>query len=284
MRVLLTGASSGIGAAVAQRLARRGDEIVLVARGREGLEKVAAEVERLGGTAVIAEADVTDRETLEAAFDVGVAELGGLDAVFVNAGAAAYGLFTETDPEDVDRTITVVLLGAANTIRAALPHLERTAGTLVVTASVVSIYPMPLAAAYSAAKHGLRGLVNSIRIELRARRSCVRVTMVHPGPVDTPFWVNVTPGAGYMPPRMPPQIAASPEKIAKALVDALDRAPGEQVVGVAMKAVALVPRPLRDFGLTQIVRLARRHAAHDEPGRGIWEPTGAGETDILAKR
>ena len=283
MRVLLTGASSGIGAATALRLARRGDHVVLFARSRDGLEEVAREVEQLGGTATIAEADITDRPALHAAFDEAAAALGGLDAVIANAGAGAYGWFRDADPEDVDRTIEVTLLGAANTIRAALPLLERTRGTIVVTASVAGLYPMPLAAAYSAAKHGLRGLVNSLRIELRATGSDVQLAMVHPGPVDTPFWVNVTP-EDFMPPKMPPQIAQDADDIAKALVRAIEKPRPEHVVGWAMKAVALVPRPLRDLALTQIVRLAERHAAHDAPGRALWQPVGEGETEKLAER
>ena len=283
MRVLLTGASSGIGTATARRLARRGDEIVLVARGREGLRKVKAEVEELGGTAVIAEADITDRDALRQAFELAESTFGGLDAVIANAGAGAYGLFMDTDPEDVDRTIEVTLLGAANTIREAIPHLERTRGTLVVTASVAGLYPMPLAASYSAAKHGLRGLVNSLRIELRASGSPVRLTMVHPGPVDTPFWVNVTP-TDIMPPKMPPAIAQDADRIAKALVRALEQPRPEQVVGLAMKAAGLFPRPLRDLALTHIVRYAMRNSGDDEPGRALWRPTGAGEAEKLAER
>ncbi|MEA2124227.1 MAG: hypothetical protein QOI80_1009 [Solirubrobacteraceae bacterium] len=279
MRVLLTGASSGIGAATARRLARRGDDLVLVGRGRAGLERVAG---RVG--ARIEVADVTDRDALDAAFERAAAALGGLDAVIANAGAAAYGPFREADPDDVDRTVAVTLLGAANTLRAALPHLEATAGTIVFTGSVAGRYPMPLMSAYAAAKHGLRGLVESVRLELSESGSPVRVAMVHPGPVDTPFWVNVTPAGGRMPPRMPPWVADDPDRIAKTLVRALDRPRPERVVGWTMKAVALVPRPLRDLALTRIVRLAIRHAAHDEPGRALWEPAGTGETDYLAKR
>jgi short-subunit dehydrogenase len=275
MRILLTGASSGIGAATARRLARRGDDLVLLARGREGLDRVARET-----GAQVEVADVTDREALEAAF----ARAGELDAVIANAGAGAYGPFMEADPEDIDRTIAVTLLGTANTLRCAIPRLERTGGTIVVTGSVAGRQPMPLAAAYSAGKHGVRGLVESVRLELRAAGSPVHVALVHPGPVDTPFWVNVTPSDRRMPPRMPSWVAEDPDRIAKALVGALDHPRPEQIVGWTMKAAELIPRPLRDLVLTQVVRLALRHAAHDEPGRALWEPAGAGETEILAKR
>lgn len=272
MRILVTGASSGIGAATARRLARRGDELVLVARGREGLERIAGET-----GATFALADVTDREALDAAFD----EAGPLDAVVVNAGAGAYGPFTAMAPEDVDRTIEVTLIGAANTIRAAVARDVR---TVVVVCSVAGRQPMPLAAAYSAAKHGLRGLVESLRLELRALGSPVRLAMVHPGPVDTPFWVNVTPADGRMPPRMPSWVADDPDRIAAAIVRALERPRPERVVGWTMRAADFVPRPLRDLLLTRVVRLALGHAAHDAPGRALWRPAGTGETTKLAER
>ncbi len=275
MRILITGASSGIGAATARRLARRGDDLVLVARGRDGLERVAR-----GIGAEVAVADVTDRDELEAVF----AAAGRLDAVIANAGAAAYGPFAEMDADDVDRTIAVTLLGTANTLRAALPHLERTGGTLVVTGSVAGREPMPLAAAYSAAKHGVRGLVESVRLELRATGSRVRVAQIHPGPVDTPFWVNVTPVDGQMPPRMPSWVADDPDRIAKAIERALEHPHPEQVVGWTMRAASFVPRPVRDLVLTRVVRYALRHAAHDEPGRAIWEPAGTGELESLSAR
>jgi short-subunit dehydrogenase len=275
LRVLITGASSGIGAATARRLAARGDELVLVARGREGLTDLAR---RTGAQVEVA--DVTDRDALEAAFE----RAGELDAVIANAGAAAYGPFTAMDPEDVDRTVAVTLLGTANTLRCAIPRLERTGGTVVVTGSVAGRHPMPLAAAYSASKHGVRGLVESLRVELRAAGSRVQLAMVHPGPVDTPFWVNVTPADGRMPPKMPSWVADDPDRIAKALVRALERPRPERVVGWTMRAAGLIPRPLRDALLTRVVRWALREAAHDEPGRAIWEPAGTGETEILARR
>lgn len=284
MRVLITGASSGIGAELARRLARRGDDLVLVARGRDGLEKVADEVREAGGYALIETADVTDREALEAAVGRGAEALGGLDAVVANAGAAAYGLFAEMDAEDVDRTFEVTLNGAVNTARAALPFLEESGGVLVVTGSVGGIHPLPMMSAYTAAKYGVRGFFHALRLELRASGSRVRVALVHPGPVDTPFWVNVTPVDG-MPPNMPPQIAQSPERVAKAIVRALEQPKPERVVGALMKALAVVPRPVRDYVLTQAVRYSLDNPHNDrEPGRAIWEPAGEGQTTVLADR
>lgn len=285
MRVLITGASSGIGAEVARRLARRGDDVALVARGREGLEKTAGAIRDQGGFAIVEMADVTERDEIQRAIDSAAQQLGGLDAVVANAGAAAYGLFRDMDPEDVDRTFEVTLNGAVNTARAALPHLEESSGTLVVTGSVGGIHPLPLMTAYTAAKYGVRGFFHGLRLELRATGSKVRVALVHPGPVDTPFWVNVTP-TDRMPPEIPPQIAQEPEQIAKAIERALEQPRPERVVGPLMKALDLVPRPLRDYVLTQAVRFSLDNPGDDErePGRAIWEPSGTGERKILAKR
>jgi NAD(P)-dependent dehydrogenase (short-subunit alcohol dehydrogenase family) len=283
MRVLITGASSGIGSELARRLARRGDDVALLARGREGLEKTARAIHDAGGFAIVETADVTDRDALQGAIDRAAERLGGLDAVVANAGAAAYGLFADMDPEDVDRTFEVTLNGAVNTARAALPHLERSQGTLVVTGSVGGIHPLPMLTAYSAAKYGVRGFFEGLRLELRATGSKVRVALVHPGPVDTPFWVNVTP-VDRMPPDIPPQIAQEPERIARTIIRALEQPRPERVVGVAMKALGLVPRPIRDYVLTQAVRYSLEHPGDDEPGRAIWEPAGTGDRKILAER
>ena len=283
MRVLITGGSSGIGAEVARRLASRGDDVALVARGRDGLEKTARAIRDRGGFAILETADVTDREQIERAVDAAAEQLGGLDAVIVNAGAAAYGLFTDMPAEDVERTLAVTFTGAVNTIRAALPHLEATGGTIVATGSVAGKYPQPLLSAYSASKHALRGFMQSLRLELKATGSRVRVAIVHPGPVDTPFWVNVTP-ATVMPPEFPPQVTYSPERIATAIVRALERPRPEQVVGLAMKAVALVPRPIRDRATMRLARVALRNPGDDPPGRAIHEPAGEGQITVLAQR
>ncbi|HVL96159.1 MAG TPA: SDR family NAD(P)-dependent oxidoreductase [Solirubrobacteraceae bacterium] len=283
MRVLITGASSGIGAELARRLARRGDDLVLVARSRDGLEATAAAVRELGGTALVAPADVTDVHALQAAVDGGAAALGGLDAAVVNAGAAAYGLFADTPAADADRTVTVTLMGAINTVRAVLPHLERSSGVLVATGSVAARYPLPLMSAYTAAKHGLRGFMNTLRVELRATRSPVRLAMVHPGPVDTPFWTNVTP-ATVMPPPIPEQVAYDPEKVARALERAIDHPRRERFAGAFMRTAGIVPRPLRDAAFARIARWCLRHPGEDEPSPAIWQPAGSGERTVLAER
>jgi short-subunit dehydrogenase len=281
-RVLVTGASSGIGAEVVRRLADRGADVVLVARGRRGLARSAAVVRNAGGRAVVAPADVTDLAAVQRAVELAVGELGGLDAVIVNAGAASYGEFRTTPVEDVQRTIDVTLGGAVNVIAATLPQLERSAGTLVVTGSVAALQPAPLFAGYAAAKHGLRGLVHSVRLELQAAGAQVRVSMVHPGPVGTPFWRNLTP-AEAMPPD--PPFAHDVEDVAEALVDAVGDPRAERTLGLTVKAAMLLrtfARPVHDLGLAAAARWALDHAADTPPGRALWEASGHGEVHGVA--
>ena len=281
MRVLVTGAGSGIGLATVRRLGERGADVALVGRGREGLEQAAALVR---GRALVTPADVTDADAVAAAVREAVAAFGGLDAVILNAGAAAYGELRAMPLDDIRRTIDITLVGAVNVIAAALPELERSGGTIVATGSVAGRQPQPLMAAYSAAKHGLRGLLASLRIELRAAGSPVRVAMVHPGPVDTPFWRNVTP-TGAMPPKLP--AAYRPETVADALVAAIERPRPDRTIGLAMRAalaLRALARPASDLGLAVASRWARSHGAPVEPGRALWEPVGEGRVSGNVRR
>lgn len=228
-RVLITGGSSGIGLALAQKLALEGARLVLVARGELGLAEARRRVRDLGAEVHVVVADIADRGSIEAAVDAAVTKLGGLDVVVCGAAATAFGPFVETDPDDFDATVATVLLGTANTIRAALPPLESSAGALVVTGSTAGRLPVPSLAAYAAAKHGLRGLVESLRIELAEAHSPVTLSLLNPGPVDTPLWSHLQSSTGLLPP--PPTDIYSAETIAEALVGMIRRPRDELTVG-----------------------------------------------------
>lgn len=276
-RVLLTGASSGIGRAAAELFASEGAELALVARGRRGLDAAARAARRIGAVAYVVPADIADAGAIEAAVARAESELGGLDVVVANAGAGAYGRFTEMSREDFERTVAVTMFGTVNTIRAALPVLERSAGTLVVTGSVASRIPLPLLSPYVVAKHGVRGFVNALRSELRAQRSRVRIAVVDPGPVDTPFWDHVATTDGQAPPKIPCSYSAA--TVAEALVQAAARPGGDRTVGAAMlplEPAFRVGRPLVDVALGAIVRWALAHGRRAGDPVAIWEPSGDG--------
>ena len=286
--MLITGASSGIGMASAIEFGRRGAQVALLARGRPGLDRAAEAVETAGGTGLTIPADVTDRVELERAIGLARDAFEGLDVVVVNAGPAAVGAFTETDPDDFDRTIAVTLRGAVDTIRLTLEHLERSGGALVVVGSVADKIPLPLLAAYTAAKQGLRGFVDALQIELRSPRSEVSVALVSPGPVDTPFWDNVATQEGHLPPRLPG--AYRPEDVARAIVRCAER---RQIAGVTVGGAMVLTgvahsllNPLGDRVLARFASWARTAGARGRGRRAIRQPSGSGElhTGLASRR
>ncbi len=277
-RVLVTGASSGIGVAVADLFAREGASVALTARSADGLEVAARRVREHGGAAHVIVADLGERAQAERAVAEAVAALGGLDVLVPNAAAMVFGRFAECEPEDFDRTMDVTFRGAVDVIRAALPHLERTGGAIVVTGSIAGTIPLPLFSSYAAAKHALRGFLGSLRVELLERRSSVSVSMVHPGPVDTPLWRKLTSATGREP-RNPPDLYA-PEEIARALLAAVIRPRAEFTVGFEARTIEILfhfAQPLADRIL---VLVAKYYGTGREPAPtpgALWEPSGRGE-------
>jgi NAD(P)-dependent dehydrogenase (short-subunit alcohol dehydrogenase family) len=134
-RIVLTGASSGIGLATARALARQGARLALIARSPEGLERAAQAVAEAGSTAEVFVADVTDRGALEDAVAAAADRLGGIDVLIPNAAALAYGAFDELSAEDFERSHDVTFRGVINTVRAGLPELERSGGGLPLDAA-----------------------------------------------------------------------------------------------------------------------------------------------------
>jgi NAD(P)-dependent dehydrogenase (short-subunit alcohol dehydrogenase family)/uncharacterized protein YndB with AHSA1/START domain len=205
-RILITGASSGIGLASAGMLADAGARLALLARNESGLREAKRMLVARGAEVSVFSADVTDRPRLEAAVSKAAAALGGIDVVLTAAASASFGPFVETDPEDFDATVATVLGGTANTIRATIPHLEASRGALVCIGSTAAHMPLPGLSAYTAAKHGLAGLLDTLRIELADAGSPVTVSLVNPGAVDTPFWENLESNTGLLPPVRPTPI------------------------------------------------------------------------------
>ena len=277
-RVVITGASSGVGAAAAVAFARAGSDVALLARNADGLERVAFRVRQHGRRALVLPADVTDQEAVERALATVEREWGGVDVAVSNAAAMAFGPFREVAKADFDRTVAVTFLGAVNFVRAALPRLERTKGVIVVTGSINGKTPLPAFAAYSASKHALRGFVRSLRVELRAQRSPVRVALVNPGAIDTPVWRAVTSATGRYP-RTPPE-GYSAQAIADTLV-AMARSPRAEItVGAEAKLFERLwsTRPFDDWVLGLVYRyyLSGRKTAVADP---LNEPTGDGSAD-----
>lgn len=187
---LVTGASSGIGAATARRLAEDGASVVLVARRKDRLTELAAEVEKAGGTALVVEADIADRVQAEAAVHRTVERFGRLDILVNNAGLMLLGPVVDADVEEWERMIAVNVQGLLYATRAALPHLLRAAengprrvADIVNISSIAGRVAWNGYGVYNLTKFGMNGFTESLRQEVTQRH--VRVGVLEPGGVDT---------------------------------------------------------------------------------------------------
>jgi short-subunit dehydrogenase len=206
---VITGASAGIGRATAQEFARHGCKVALLARGRAGLEAAAREVEERGGEALIIPTDVADRDAVERAADQVASEFGRIDTWVNNAFAGIFSRFMDMSPDEFRRVTDVTYFGQVHGTRAALKDmLPRNSGTIVLVGSALAYRGIPLQSAYCAAKHAVQGFQDSLRAELLAMDSAVRLTMVQLPGVNTPQfdWIRAhvkgTPrpvGAVYQP-------------------------------------------------------------------------------------
>jgi NAD(P)-dependent dehydrogenase (short-subunit alcohol dehydrogenase family)/uncharacterized protein YndB with AHSA1/START domain len=281
-RVLVTGGSSGIGLATAEALALADARVALLARNEIGLAEARRRVEELGGEALVLPADVRDRAALGAAVEAAAAALGGIDVVVASAAAAAFGPFVETDPDDFDATVETILTGTANTIRATLPHLEDARGALVVIGSVGARLPLPALPAYTAAKHGVAGLVDTLRIELAESRTPVSVSLVNPGPVDTPLWSHLQSQTGLLP--LVPPTRYSAATVAEGIVATIRRPREELNVGGSSSLQIALWRGLRSVAGASLIVLDRLFEGGEdreaEPRPGALEVgRGEGETE-----
>jgi NADP-dependent 3-hydroxy acid dehydrogenase YdfG len=219
---LITGASSGIGAATARHAAQAGYRLVLAARSTDKLQALA---EELGGPehAIAVTCDVTDFPQQEQMVRATLETFGQLDVAFANAGFGGPRGFLEGDPEQWRAMVLTNVLGAAYTIRATLPSLKQSVGHLLLTSSVAGRRAIP-GSLYSATKHAVTAMAESARQDLND--SGVRVTSIEPGMVDTPFFDNR------------PANALEPDDIARAVMFAVSQPPHVDVNEILIRPVS----------------------------------------------
>lgn len=187
--IAITGASSGIGAAMARQLVEAGGRVVLGARRLDRLEALAAE---LGGAehARAVPLDVTDWDATQAFVAAGIEHFGSLDGLIANAGFGAPRGFLESTPEHWRDMVLTNVYGCALSIRAALPELVKSGGDVVLTSSVAGRRVLE-GSLYSSTKHAVTAMAEALRLEVADQG--VRVTSLEPGMVDTPFFDNGVP-------------------------------------------------------------------------------------------
>ncbi|MCW2640516.1 MAG: short-chain dehydrogenase [Dactylosporangium sp.] len=211
--VVITGATGGVGRAIARQYGNRGARVALLARGEEGLEAAADEVRSCGGKALTIPVDVADADAVNAAADRVESELGPIDVWINDAFTSVFAPFTEIGPEEFKRVTEVSYLGYVYGTRAALMRmLPRDHGTVVQVGSALAYRGIPLQTAYCGAKHAIQGFNEALRTELLHKGTRVRTTMVQLPAVNTPQfdWVlsRLRRHAQPVPPIYQPEVAA----------------------------------------------------------------------------
>ncbi len=185
--VAITGASGGVGRAIAREFAKHGAAVGLIARGRAGLDAAAEEVTELGGTAYAHSADVSEFDQVQAAAAAIEERLGPIDIWINNAMTTVFAFIDEIEPHEYERATRVTYLGAVWGTKVALERmLPRDRGTIVQVGSALAYRGIPLQAPYCGAKHAMKGMFESLRTELRNRKSNIQVTMVQLPGMNTP--------------------------------------------------------------------------------------------------
>ena len=163
--VVVTGASSGIGEAMAREYAKMGAKIVMAARREEELRRIASEIERAGGKVAYTACDVVKEEECKHLIEVAVERFGGIDVMICNAGLSMRALFDDCDLSVLHRLMDVNFWGTVNCTKYALPYLQKSKGSLVGISSVAGIHGLPGRTGYSASKYAMTGFLDTIRVE-----------------------------------------------------------------------------------------------------------------------
>ncbi|MES1172143.1 MAG: SDR family oxidoreductase [Bacteroidota bacterium] len=217
--VVITGASAGIGAALAESLGNQGARLVLVARRENALAEVAR---RAGGEPLTVVADVTRRQDVAQAVAAALARFGRIDVWVNNAGRGITRSVSELTDEDIDEMMAVNVKSVLYGMQAVLPHFrERGTGHIINVSSMLGRVPFaPFRSAYSAAKHAMNSLTANLRMELRESAPGIHVTAVHPGIVATGFGTNARhggPDSRHLPG------AQSAEEVAAIIADVISK-------------------------------------------------------------
>jgi NAD(P)-dependent dehydrogenase (short-subunit alcohol dehydrogenase family) len=214
--VVITGASYGLGRAIAREAARRGARVVAAARTGEALDAFVAEAEGLGADALAVDCDAARLDDVQRVVELAVDRFGRIDTFVANQMVTVYAEAEQLEPDELRRVMDVNFFGSVHGYWATLPHLKESRGTFVQIASALSYRGIPLQAAYCASKGALRNFFESARTELDKHGSGVDVVVILPGAINTPQFDRARQKLGLQPQPIPP--IYQPEPFAEAVV------------------------------------------------------------------
>jgi NAD(P)-dependent dehydrogenase (short-subunit alcohol dehydrogenase family) len=214
--MVVTGASSGVGRAVARAAGKRGAKVVVGARGEDGLNAAVEEIERAGSEALAVAGDVAEQDYNEELVRAAVERFGRIDTFVANAIVTVYAEVEELEPDELRRVLDVNFFGVAYGYWAALPALKKSHGTFLHVSSALAYRGIPLQAAYCSSKAAARTFLESARVELQKHGHDVAVSLVLPGAINTPQFDRDRQKIGKQPQPVPP--IYEPEPYAEAVL------------------------------------------------------------------
>ncbi|MFC4452318.1 SDR family oxidoreductase [Deinococcus sonorensis] len=234
--MVITGASSGIGLSTARLAAQGGARLVLAARSEGPLQQLTQEITQAGGQAIYVVADVSQEAEVQQIAARALDAYGQVDTWVNNAGVGLYGALEEIGTDDMRRLFDVNFWSVVYGSRTALGLLREQGGALINMGSTASERAIPLQGIYSASKHAVKGFTDALRMEVQDAGLPVSVTLIKPGPIDTPFPLNARNYLDVEPQHVPPVYA--PETVARAVLQAAEHPARDVFVGSGGKGIA----------------------------------------------
>jgi NAD(P)-dependent dehydrogenase (short-subunit alcohol dehydrogenase family) len=263
--VLVTGASSGLGRAIARGAARHGAKLVVTARGREGLEACVREAEAFGAEAIAVPADCTVQDEVGRVVEQAVDRFGRIDTYVANAIVTVYAETYRYEAEELRRIMDVNFFGQVYGYWAALPYLRESQGTFLSVQSALAYRGIPLQGGYCASKAALRNFFESARVELEKESSGVAISVVHPGAINTPQFDRDRQKIGKQPQPVPP--IYQPEPFADAVLHCCERPIRELPVGWGAQKLMWGQKLSPRAGDLMLLRIGWKgqHTGEDKP-------------------